>query len=734
MSERAASRRGVQALAALLLVFLAAAANAQPVVTRNSERFAPCSASLTAPCTPTSGPPSPTPTPTPSPTSAPTSTPTSAPSATPTPSLPPTASPTASRTPTRTTTQSTNTPTQTTTPPTPTATSSSTPSVTPTPTIRPPSPSPTPTRYYTNTYTYTPTYTPYTSTPTPSRTYTPTLTPTPTKSILVYKVGGYPAISAMRTDSDGIVPGGLGRFGVKVSGYGDKWITLQIVRTEGRNGSAVFADTRSQLMLVPGECDIEFLVQGWLTSDLPRNLEIQAVRPVPEVGVASSTPFTVFRMVFGGQFSGPIPLDASGSGNPLYQYLQENRLDHRNELGFSETPDRTASRGNVLLKFRVEPMGMDPDDFRRGGPFLGFGPTQGFDEQRTWTSRFYADGCLYVNSGNRQDSPESSAAILKDVSADSDGMGRLYICDYDAPSLNKFFPRAKPGDGLNHYARVRGNFFEWATYTDDEGNSLRVSGFFPWFWRGSWHLRPDGVIVAEGANRDNEVGVGATPLTYDLTPDIDPNLRIDDFSPKSGSSLSPFVTITIFGDFPQGNSECNDWQVELVAPGDPPGDPEKPETEEILITPAFEVGRKRDGSAIRATFNLRPDGIPFAAKDYQVRVLHGAKSVEMGTFTITESAFDHWKWADRLSQSGDRIRVFVMAVDARGNIVTRPNAPAPRIERVGGIETTLFSVYGNDGQYYGEANRVNPGEQGTLTVQASGSGAPLVEATYTIGP
>jgi len=599
--------------------------------------------------------------------------------------------------------------------------------------VRPPSPSYTPTR---RPITYTPTYDPsYTSTPT--RTPTITRTPTPIRSILVYKVLGYPAISAARDGS----PGGLGRFGVKVSGYGDQWIQLIITRTDGIQGWAIFNDTWSDTMWVPGECDREFLVRGQQTSDLPRNLEVQGLFPAADGGgVASREPFTVFwmgennRWIPQGRFFGPIPANVQGAGKPIFQYLQDNRADGRNELGVADDP-KGAMRGNALLFFRVHPSGMDPGDFRQGGPFLGFGPTEGFDEMRSRVSRFYVDGCLFPSpSGNKQSETESSAAVLKDLKADNpDANGDLYIYDYDAPSLPKVFPKARRGDGLDHYTRIRENFSEWATYTDDEGNKLRASEDYSWYFRGSWHLKPNGQVVAEGVpDKDNEVLDGSTQLTYNLRPDDNPDPSITRFRPTSWNSLAGRFQFIINGDFPQGTSDC-DWQIELTAPGDPKGDPEQPEVGQITITPVSPVTRSPDGSTLTTVLDLRPNGIPFAAKQYTVRVLQGPRSAEASPFRIIESTFDHWQF-DHMSQNGDRISIFVGAVDVQGNLVTRPNDPPPRMVRTGGVLTSLFSVYGNDGIYYGEAYRANPGEQGPITIEVSGSGAPTLTLNLNLGP
>jgi len=43
-------------------------------------------------------------------------------------------------------------------------------------------------------------------------------------------------------------------------------------------------------------------------------------------------------------------------------------------------------------------------------------------------------------------------------------------------------------------------------------------------------------------------------------------------------------------------------------------------------------------------------------------------------------------------------------------------------------------VYGSDGIYYGEAYRANPGEQGPITVEVSGSGAPTLTLNLNLGP
>ena len=634
---------------------------------------------------------------------------------TPTPTAP---TPSPTRTTSATTTPST----------TPSATPSYTPSWTPTP-----SPTYTPTYTYTYTYTRTPTYrwpsvtpTCYDEnycTPTDTPTYTPTptvtLTPTPPCKIQVSKVGGYPALLANKGGQ-----GGIGNFEVSSSGLQDTdTFTLKLVPVAG-SGSATFVDNGANVMMLTGNVDQIVKVQGGAQSSQAQNMELQAY--CPDGTLASKTKFTVFWTVGSGQYKNPVPDDAINADNvPLSTLVKRFRKDNQNELGWAlgwtdNKRTKEASRGHMLARFQVQPDGIPPGDLRRDGP------DDGFNSVRLRTSRYYFDGCVEAIDGTVTNQKESSAANATDLTADPDAAKHLVIYDWDAPSHPKLVPGRDFGDPqLDHDYRIRANFNQWATYEDDDGNVLRASENFNWYWRAAWHWdATKGETRAEGAPGDNEVGPEKTPLTWNLEPSKEKDMRIDGFTPgqENNTKTPGFVVMFINGDFPlPDDGSCPRWVVYILStPGDSSGDPA--DVPEDIVIRAERVGWRPDGKQLRALIPLNnaAGAAPAPAGTYQVHVVHGDKDVvAKQPFEVTENPMARWvlEYYGQLGLGGDKLLVGVASEDAFGNRVTRRGKTPPRMFWEAGVNVTspFPQVYGKYGFYTGVTTRVPPGVRGRLT-------------------
>jgi hypothetical protein len=532
---------------------------------------------------------------------------------------------------------------------------------------------------------------------------------------------GFPAISAARQGA----PGGIGYFGVKITGYEGKEITLVINRVGGQSGSAIFEDTGTNFETVTGDCDCYVKVRGQDVSNIARNLEVQAYPPVPEAGPVSTVSFSVFWALATTRNWGSVPDDgwgdAWGARGPIADEVRRKRQDHQNQLGIA-LEDQFTVRGHKLTTYPIFPYDLDPDDLRRSGP------TNGFDIQRLMTARYYFD-CKLTNQNNVDGFNESSAAIAKDIIADRPPYGGpLKLYDWDAPSLN--YPFASINRNVDHDMRARANFVEWATYTDDDGTDNRVCAENIWFFRAAWHWDSKaGNLTLRGEDLDNMVGAGTTNLTCDLSPSKDPDIAITGFTPNTSPNFAPFVDVRIFGNFPPLGAGCDELQAYLTAePADSSGDPRMPDDEDFY--PALGVNRLPDGSLI-ARFPLQRRGtviktaLPLPAKTYQIKVVSGTKYAQMGDFTLTENPMVRWQLMPTITQDIVSITAAAVALDAAGHVVTRPGAPRPTFQRTAGVLLSPFDNYGRYGEYWGIANIVNPGDTGPVTIRVSGGeGAP----------
>jgi hypothetical protein len=715
MRDRARAIRFASVPAALVLLFLVFAPTAAPA----APVAAPCiqpplgpdGAAAVVSCTPTGAPPTFTPTPTRSRTS----TPTLAPSPSTTPTRTATSQPSPSSTPTRTqtsgpsstptpTTSSTSTPTRTATGGTPTPTS--------TPTVRPPSPTPTytVTTTYTYTYTYTPTryytYTTPTYTATPTR--TPTVTPTPECEVTWEKVN-------FRT-----IPGngGIGHFHLATKGCQGKVIQLKIERTAGAEGSAVFLDPGAEVMAVVGDVDRIVKVKGLQPSDVAYNMKATATNPV--TGAVIGADFVVFWTEPDGQFDGGIPDEATGADGPIRNKLMAIRFDGLNQLGVAEDKNRD-ERGYMLMHWAIQPPGLLPWDFRSGGP------GDGFDAKRRHWMRLYVDGCPVQAV---DDQAESSGTAYKSLIPSFSG-NALQIFDFDAPSSPRNVPVNPPPQ---RYIRSRARFLAWSVYTDDDGVDRRVSTDYPWFFRGSLN------VVSQRwestAPNDNEVGAGSTPLTYNLDPPPPgQNFVVRSFTPGSAPNSQPEVEVTITGSFPDIPGDSCKWLAYLIAPGDPAGNPEFPD--DAIWLPGTNL-TKTDTQIVvtfalqRGPSHFRGRNIPVPAKRYRVRVVRGTEYRQAPMpFIVTENPFAGWV-VDPFAAVGPpglpphpEVTLFVYAVDAQGNVVSRPGQTFPTITVVPkdvplwGITPTM----GPYGEYYIQGMKVVPASSGIDNVTATGSGA-----------
>jgi hypothetical protein len=518
--------------------------------------------------------------------------------------------------------------------------------------------------------------------------------------------------------------GGIGNFQVTSTGLeNNESFTLKLVPVAG-SGSASFVDNGADLMMLTGNVDMVVKVRGGDTSSQALNMELQAY--CPDGTLASKTKFTVFWTLGSGQYKGPVPDDAIAADNvPLSTLVKRFRKDNQNELGWAlgwsdDKHTREASRGHMLARFQIQPDGIPPGDLRRDGP------DDGFNSMRLRTSRYYFDGCVEAVDGTVTNQKESSAANALDLTADPDAANHLVIYDWDAPSHPKLIPgRDFEHPELDHDYRVRVNFNQWATYEDDDGNVLQASEKFNWYWRAAWHWdATKGETRAEGAPGDNQVGPDKTPLTWNLEPSKEKDMRIDGFTPaqENNTKTPGVVTMFINGDFPlPDDGSCPRWVVYILStPGDDSGDPA--EVPEDIVIRAEQVGWRRDGKQLRALIRLNNAAgtAPAPAGIYEVHVVHGDKDVvAKQPFEVTENPIFRWilQGFGQRGPGGNTVFVRVESQDVFGNRVTRRGKAPPRMFWAFGVTVVspFPQVVGKYGVYTGVTTRVPPGVPGKLT-------------------
>jgi hypothetical protein len=285
------------------------------------------------------------------------------------------------------------------------------------------------------------------------------------------------------------------------------------------------------------------------------------------------------------------------------------------------------------------------------------------------------------------------------------------------------------------FIRSRARFLAWSVYTDDDGVERRVANDYPWFFRGSFDVRTQ--RWTSTVPNDNEVGPGSSPLTYDLKPPPPGrNFEVRSFTPDTAPNSQPSVTITITGTFPDNPGDSCRRLAYLIADGDPAHDPEFPD--DAIWLPATNLTKNGD-TEIVATFPLqrgpshfRGRNIPVAAKRYKLRVVRGTEYRQGPMpFIVTENPFAQWA-IDGFAAVGPvgppphpEVTFFVYALDAQGNVVSRPGQPFPTITVIP-KDVPLWGVtptMGPYGEYYIQGMKVTPGASGFDTVTASGSGA-----------
>jgi hypothetical protein len=217
-----------------------------------------------------------------------------------------------------------------------------------------------------------------------------------------------------------------------------------------------------------------------------------------------------------------------------------------------------------------------------------------------------------------------------------------------------------------------------------------------------------------------------------------PDFDVEFFAPQSAnSSQTTSVEVHISGYFPDAPGDSCRWLVYLLAANSQPsGDPDV--ASDAGYISASSVVKNGD-SEIVATFPLQQGIYPVRAGDYQLNVVRGTTTHPGPVpFTITENPFDHWLIPGQASQSppprGPNLTLYVFSVDANNVIVSRPGQPPPSITVVGGTVAVqnVSPALGADGNYYIEAQKVDPRSSGLVSIQTSGGGVPTVTGSVLV--
>jgi hypothetical protein len=265
---------------------------------------------------------------------------------------------------------------------------------------------------------------------------------------------------------------------------------------------------------------------------------------------------------------------------------------------------------------------------------------------------------------------------------------------------------------------------------------------YDWFFRASWNIP---VRTWQGVPFDNMVYPGSTQLTYDLNPPPPASdFEVQFFIPQTASNTTPTVDVSISGYFPNVPNDTCDWYAYLLSNnGDPSGNPADPTDAELI--PGRNLVKNGD-SNITVTFPLQkgtsfPGGppIPVPATQYTLYVVRGSEARQGPVpFTVTEYDFDHWKiWPFAFFNDAGHmsVRFLVYAMDADGNVVTRPGQPPPTITM--GKTTIplgpLSAVMGRYGEYYVDTTKNAPGS-GFTDILVSGGGVAPAQTTVVVPP
>lgn len=263
-------------------------------------------------------------------------------------------------------------------------------------------------------------------------------------------------------------------------------ITLKIERTAGSagSGSATFEGGQTTMTLNGGGDDhpdggkvFQLTLRGGDTSDTPRNMAIKALQGD---NLCAQWDFTVFRLGLSAIHStdDTIPLDVTDEENKNLRAIFLNAFGHAN-VGHHVYPDAPGSvAGWILVTGRIDPAGINPNDFLRSHE------GDGFDFYQTRYSIQYQDDTAVApeftldNQAFGQIEPGLEGDRVADLGPSAGPAGKpehLYVHMLDGPGFKGLLE-----DGVGRVRRSRQNFNLWFTYA-----SVRSSEVRKWWAAGS---------------------------------------------------------------------------------------------------------------------------------------------------------------------------------------------------------------------------------------------------------